>query len=217
MWRNLLREATNRDNPAGDVAPFEFFDPGPLVDGELELIAPDPRWVDDVLVACRHPLTIRDAPKEAATTREALTQFLRAAPGGHERGDTRVGWVPSYHFWMRLHGPRAPVPIAGGIGLRVGDTPDIRTFTGHVGYHVYPPARGHHYAERACRLLLPLARRHGMRDVWITCNPENVASRRTCERLGARLVEIVPIPPEHPFHSKGERAKCRYLLELKPE
>ena len=215
LLRNLFAVATNRDQ--AESAPFEFLDPGPLVDRELELIAPDPRWVDDVLVACRHPLTVRDAPKEAATTRDALAQFLRAAPGGHERGDTRAGWVPSYHFWMKLAAPGAAVPIAGGIGLRIGDTPEIRTFTGHIGYHVYPPARGHHYAERAARLLLPLARRHGMREVWITCNPENVASRRTCELLGARLVEIVPIPSEHPFHSRGEHAKCRYLLELKPE
>jgi tagatose 1,6-diphosphate aldolase len=79
---------------------------------------------------------------------------------------------------------------------------------------VYPPARGRHYAERAARLLLPLARRHGMSELWITCNPDNAASRRTCERLGGELVEIVPIPPDHAFYSRGERAKCRYLIRL---
>jgi predicted acetyltransferase len=53
-----------------------------------------------------------------------------------------------------------------------------------------------------------------MRQVWITCNPENVASRRTCQRLGARLIDVVQVPKDHPFRTRGETAKCRYLMEL---
>ena len=53
-----------------------------------------------------------------------------------------------------------------------------------------------------------------MSRLWITCNPDNLASRRTCERLGAKLVETVPIPKTHTFYQRGERAKCRFLLEL---
>ena len=196
---------------------FDFLEPGPLVDGELELVPPNAIYVEDVLAACRHPLTLRDAPKESsATTRDALQRFLRAAPGGREPGDPPRGWVPSYHFWMKLDPGQsfAAIRIAGGIGLRVGTNDEIRKYAGHVGYHVYPPARGHHYAERACRLLLPLAKAHGLRELWITVNPDNLASRRTCERLGARLIDTLLIPADHPFHARGERAKCRYLIEL---
>ena len=201
--------------------PFEFLEPGPLIDGELELVPPNAIYVDDVLAACQHPLTTRYAPKEAqGTTRDGLQRFLRAAPRGREQGDPPRGWMPSYHFWMKLHpmpGNRAaaaPIRIAGGIGLRIGTNDEIRKFAGHVGYPVYPPARGHHYAERACRLLLPLARAHGSRELWITVNPDNVASRRTCERLGASLVDTILIPADHPFFARGERAKCRYRMEL---
>ena len=191
-----------------------FLDPGPLVDDELELVAPHGRWIEELLASCRHPMTKRDAPKEAETTRESLERFLKLAPLGREPGDPSRGYVPSYHFWMKLSGGDAPVRIGGGIAFRIGTTSEIETFVGHIGYHVYPPARGHHYAERAARLLLPLARRHGMRRLWITCNPDNVASRRTCERLGARLIDTVPIPTTHPFYQRGERAKCRFLIEL---
>ena len=200
--------------------PFEFLEPGPLIDGELELVPPNAIYVDDVLAACQHPLTIRYAQKEAeGTTRDGLHRFLRAAPGGREQGDPPRGWMPSYHFWMKLNpvpGMRGAVPIriAGGIGLRIGTNDEIRKYAGHVGYHVYPPARGHHYAERACRLLLPLARAHGIRELWITVNPDNVASRRTCERLGASLVDTILIPTDHPFFARGERAKCRYRMAL---
>lgn len=197
--------------------PFKFLEPGPLIDAELELVPPNEIYVEDVLAACRHPLTLRDAPKEArGTTKDGLQRFLRAAPRGHEEGDAAHGWVPSYHFWMKLHGTDAPTPlrIAGGIGLRVGTNDEIRKYAGHLGYHVYPPARGHHYAERACRLLLPLAAAHGITELWITVNPDNFPSRRTCERLGARLIDMIAIPPDHPFYARGERAKCRYLIEL---
>lgn len=199
---------------------FEFYDPGPLVDGELELVPPQPRWVDEVLQACRHPLTVRDAPYEARLNRDILEYFLANAPYGRDPGDASRGRVPTYHFWMLLrHGPDGPacappVRIAGGVGLRIGSGPTLELYYGHFGYHVYPPARGHHYAERSCRLLLPLARRHGLRTLWITCNPDNLASRRTCQRLGGSYVETVPVPDADPLYARGETEKCRYRLDL---
>ena len=201
---------------------FQFVDPGPLIDGELELVRPDPRWFDALLAASQHPLTVRDAPAESKTTRKQLEQFLRVAPWGREASDSSPGKVPQYHYWMRIRpntppkiGSRLPlISIVGGIGLRVGSTHAIEMYYGHFGYHVYPPARGHHYAERSCRLLLPLAARHGIKSLWITCNPDNYASRRTCEALGARLISIVPVPEGDPLFMRGEREKCRYRIDL---
>lgn len=195
---------------------FEFLNPGPLIDGELELIAPTLRLGEEFLAACHHPLTRRDAPSEASTTRERLLDFLSIAPGGRQPADLARGWAPVYHFWMYLNDSLGlpPVRIAGGMGLRIGNTQEIELYSGHIGYHVYPPARGHHYSERACRLVLPLARRHGLSQLWITTNPDNYPSRRTCERLGAELVEVVTLPRDHPFRLRGETAKCRYLLKL---
>lgn len=201
---------------------FQFLDPGPLIDGELELVRPDPEWFDDLLHATGHLLTERDAPNEFRTTRKQLDYFLRLAPWGNEKGDSGAGRVPQYHFWMRVRHDRPPpvgqslppVRIAGAIGLRIGSTRSLEMYYGHFGYHVYPPARGHHYAERSCRLLLPLAHRHGLKTLWITCNPDNYPSRRTCERLGATLVSIVAIPSDEPLYSRGEREKCRYRLDL---
>lgn len=208
---------------------FQFLDPGPLIDGELELVRPDVKWVDALLAACAHPASAKDSGA-SATTRPRVVDFLRVAPGGNEPGNDKLGRVPVYHFWMHLrqlpmdrpHPGRLPtwgynpppVTIAGGMGLRIGNNHDLETYLGHVGYNVYPPARGHHYAERSVRLALKLWRQHKLGRFWITCNPDNWASRRTCERLGCQLAEIVPLPSDHALYQRGERYKCRYFVDL---
>jgi tagatose 1,6-diphosphate aldolase len=205
------------------LATFQFVDPGPLNDGELQLVPLHARWVDHVLRAATHPLTRRDAPGDAAVNRQQLMDMVRNWPDGHQAADAARGLAPAYHFWMKVSQPgmrtlfggqAERVAIAGGVGLRIGHGDDIELYYGHVGYHVYPPSRGHHYAERTCRLLLPLARRHGLEELWITTNPDNLASRRTCERLGGELVETVNVPAGHPLYLRGERRKCRYRVVL---
>ncbi len=148
---------------------FEFIDPGPLVDGEIEVVV------------------------------------VKTLPAEPERS-----WLPAYVFDMRVGGRKA-----GGLNLRVGNTDDVITYCGHIGYSVQPEHRGNHYAERACRLVLPLAKAHGLDTIWITCDPENAPSRRTCERLGAEMIEIVPLPGHHDMYQRGLRQVCRYRLDLK--
>ena len=202
---------------------FQFLDPGLLRDGELELVAPQERWLEAMLGATNHPVTLATEPNEPRVTRQQLSDYLAAVPGGRMQGDASKARVPHYDFWMLVHDhPRepggVPVPpplrVAGTITLRVGRGPALERYYGHVGYHVYPPARGRHYAERSCRLLLGLARRHGLRTLWITCNPANAASRRTCERLGMEFIETVDVPQTDPLYARGEHRKCRYRLDL---
>ena len=202
---------------------FQFLNPGPLRDGDLELVPPQHRWADAMLAASNHPLTLAMEPHEPRLSVQQLADYLEAVPNGRMPGDASRGRVPHYDFWMLLHdSPREPggsavppiIRIGGTITLRIGQTPAIEQYYGHVGYHVYPPVRGRHFAERSCRLLLPLARRHNMRTLWITCDPTNAASKRTCERLGMQYVGTVRVPRTDPLYARGEREKCRYRLEL---
>ena len=39
--------------------------------------------------------------------------------------------------------------MAGSISLRLGHGVNLDRYLGHIGYHVLPPARGHHFAESA--------------------------------------------------------------------
>jgi tagatose 1,6-diphosphate aldolase len=152
--------------------PFEFFDPGELIDGALQL------------------------------------RLRATAPA-----DPARDWVPSYTFDLVLTGTTQRL---GHITLRIGHTRRLDLYSGQVGYAVVAEHRGRRYALRACRLVLPLARRHGLKVLWLTVTPENAASRRTCELLGAEYVEIVDLPPDHELYSRGARQVCRYRLALSP-
>ncbi len=119
-------------------------------------------------------------------------------------------WVPAYHFAIC-----APDGTEmGACDLRLGHNGKLY-YGGNIGYRVESAYRGHHYAEKACRLLFELARKHGMDYLYITCSPDNAPSRRTCERLGGRLLEIAELPPDNDMRlEKGETHECIYRFEL---
>jgi predicted acetyltransferase len=102
----------------------------------------------------------------------------------------------------------------GRLSLRIGETPTVLLYAGHLGFTVDEPHRRQGYARRAARLILPLARAHRLDPLWITCNPANAASIRVIESLGACYVETVAIPPDYDSYARGERQKRRYRLDL---
>lgn len=119
--------------------------------------------------------------------------------------------VPAYHFRM-LH--TVTGQELGTINLRVSSIPHVELYAGHVGYLVHEPHRGHRFAARSLRLLAPLALRLGLNPLWITCNPDNWASRRTLEIAGAQLAEIIEVPEDNIIRRDGHPTKCRYRLDV---
>ena len=102
---------------------------------------------------------------------------------------------------------------AGRISLRCGESRGLYYF-GHIGYHVGEKYRGHGYALRACRLLIPLCRVLHVHSLVITTDTDNIASRRTCEKLGCELESIVPVPPEYRQQYNMGPHKCRYIFRI---
>jgi tagatose 1,6-diphosphate aldolase len=121
-------------------------------------------------------------------------------------------YVPQYQFEMRRTGTTKRL---GLVRLRIGSARRLR-YPGQIGYEVDEAFRGHRYAARSCRLLLPLARAHGLRAVWLTVDPENIPSQRTCAILGANYVDTVRIPKNHEMYRHGARYRRRYRLALRP-
>ena len=94
--------------------------------------------------------------------------------------EKELGFGRERNWRITLHGKRQEI---GRLSYRSGES-DALYYFGHIGYHIDPPWRGNHYAAKACRLIADEIRRGGKSSVIITCDPDNTASRRTCEMLG---------------------------------
>jgi predicted acetyltransferase len=62
---------------------------------------------------------------------------------------------------------------------------------GHIGYDVRPSARRRGHATAMLAAALPLALAVGLDEVLVTCDADNVASRRTIERNGGVPAERI--------------------------
>lgn len=124
-------------------------------------------------------------------------------------GDERRKWVPAYYFFIcDLNGNKM-----GKCDLRIGYNDNLY-YGGHIGYTIFPEYRGNHYAGKACLLLFQLAKKHGMKYLYITCNPDNYASGKTCEYAGGKLMETVELPEGNDMRDRGEFEKCVYKFIL---
>lgn len=102
----------------------------------------------------------------------------------------------------------------GYCDLKIGYT-DSLYYSGHIGYEIDERFRGRHYAAKACRLLFDLAKMHEMEYLYITCDPGNLPSRKTCEYLGGELIEIAELPEDHDLRcEKGHTHECIYRFCL---
>jgi predicted acetyltransferase len=120
-------------------------------------------------------------------------------------------YVPGYEFEIRRTGDSTAM---GTIRLRIGSALKLR-YAGHIGYEVKEEFRGHRYAARSCSMILPLARRHGLGAVWLTVDPKNIPSRKTCELIGAKYIKAIRLPKDHEMYSQHSKFRRRYRLDLK--
>ena len=94
-----------------------------------------------------------------------------------------AGRVPQLDFLLLRDG----ATILGRSGLRLWLTPDLEDIGGHIGYRIRPSERRKGYGTRLLAMTLDAARKHGLRDVLLTCDSDNIASRRIIERNGGQL------------------------------
>lgn len=145
---------------------FVFFEPGDLIDGDLEL---------------------------------RLVKKLQ--------GNESENHVPEYIFEMIKTGTKKRMGI---IGLRIILNDRLKKYGGNLNYEVEKEFRGNRYAARCCQLLFALARKHKLKKLLITCGPNNIGSKKTCEILGGKLIDIINVEIEPGIF----RDTCRYEIQI---
>ena len=139
-------------------------------------------------------------PSEGLSFGEIAVRFVRIVPGEPSRG-----FVPYFHFRILA----TDGTDVGHINFRVGDSEHVRVCAGHVGFEIAENFRGHGFALQSCRAIAPFVR-SVCEAVTITCDPDNPASRRTIELLGAEFIDEVSVPAHDPHYQRGSRMKRRY-------
>ena len=111
---------------------------------------------------------------------------------------------------ITLHDDRHEI---GQISYRSGESRCVYYY-GHIGYHIDPPYRGQHYAWKACMLIKQEIRLSGKTSVVITCDPDNEASRKTCEKLGCLFERVAAVPEDIYKKFDISKSKCRYIWHV---
>lgn len=120
--------------------------------------------------------------------------------------DEEKGYVPAYIYAIYRHKSATCVGI---IDIRLGYNTNIY-YGGNIGYQIEEPYRGNNYAVKACKLIKQVAKANQLNRLYITCNPNNIASRRVCEKLGLILLEQTSLPVDNDLYKRGEREVCIY-------
>ena len=109
----------------------------------------------------------------------AMAEFQAEGRGGPPR---RGGRVPQTTLWW-VSGDE----YLGRISIRHRLTAHLREIGGHIGYDIRPSARQHGHATAMLAAALPVARSLGIDPALLTCDDDNIASRKVIEANGGTL------------------------------
>lgn len=113
--------------------------------------------------------------------------------------------IQEYVFGMYSTGTNNRI---GSIKLRPRLTQELEEYGGHVEYEVNKKFRGNNYAVKSCTLLFPLMKKLKINPIIITCNPTNIASIKTIEKIGGKFVSTKNIQ----ISSTQKRKTNKYLI-----
>ena len=118
-------------------------------------------------------------------------------------------------FWLIDHGE-----YVGQLSVRPNlDTPYLITYGGHIGYGIRPSLRRRGYGQIILSLALEKCRDMGLNRILITCDSDNLASKKIIERNGGEFESAMNMD-DQVLKAEGRQyektiQKLRYWIDLK--
>ena len=120
------------------------------------------------------------------------------------------GAIPFY--WWNVYLKSKDVKI-GSISFRIGHNYHSY-YNGNIGYEIDEEYQGNNYAYKACKMLMDVAIYHQMDKIYFSCTYDNIASYKTIEKLGGKLIEEITPPKDYIYYFVGIKLHKIYELEI---
>lgn len=114
---------------------------------------------------------------------------------------------PEYKFEILLCSSDISI---GHINLRFGNDSKLLDYLGHIGYGIQEKFRGNSYSKSACDLIKTILIHYSIKEVYLTCNPDNISSKSIIEKLGAIYLNTI----DTSNYSENEPIKLVYQWRL---
>jgi len=128
--------------------------------------------------------------------------FVQGLHDQKDRSKLKSGRVPASDFWLIDDNE-----FIGRLSLRHELNEYLLKIGGHIGYEIRPSKRRQGYGTEILRLGLEKARELGLRRVLVTCDEDNIGSKKIIEHNGGQLEDVLEI--------EGESVrKLRYWINI---
>lgn len=156
-----------------------------MTDSKIFLSRPDVRYKDSFIAAMRE---FQREGRNPDWNFDVLTeQFDEYVQVQIERETNPLaGRVPETVYWLIVDNIHT-----GRVSVRHRLTEGLERYGGHIGYDIRPSMRRKGYGTLQCRLALEKARAIGLERVLITCDDDNVGSRKIIEANGGVLQDKI--------------------------
>ena len=128
----------------------------------------------------------------------------------HDEPDPEKGILPRYGFSI--------IHIANdediGVVYFAVDNTRRQYLRGHLSYGVSPAYSGHNYAMKACKLIKTVALAHGFKRLFIGSKNDNLASKKTIEKLGAIPITKDDVPDYEIIHELQVEKIDMYVWDI---
>jgi predicted acetyltransferase len=160
-------------------------------------------------------------PELVLPTAAVRDSFLAGERAACDRDGTSPSWLDSVESDFEAHAARCREPrqlwgvptteywyvdgpvYYGGITIRHQLTPELRREGGHIGYLVVPGYRRRGHATAMLAGACVICRQQGMTELLLTCDQDNIGSRRVIEANDGVLADVT-------------EGTCRYWIRLHP-
>lgn len=140
-------------------------------------------------------------PFDVNIIRNNFDKFVKINKDNANGVNLPEGWVPGEIFMIKVNDE-----YIGRIALRYKLNENLELYGGHIGYGICPKFKSKGHATKALELALNIYRKRGDKKVLITCDDDNVGSKKVILNNGGVLDNTIE-------YYEGMKT-CRYWILL---